>query len=90
MAVGHLISVDEVRTTPRGRQASYDDELLALLGDMSPGQAAALEGLATPDKTKRSAVSANIRKHFRAAHGEDVKCRIEYSPEGVPQVKFAE
>lgn len=88
-SIGRIISVDEVQTSPRGRTAQYDEELLTLLGDLTPDTAVVVEGFGSVPKEKRSAVSANIRKHFAAAHGEGVKCRIEYSPEdSYPQVRF--
>ena len=88
MAVGTIIDESDVQRTPRGRKASYDKELLDLLSQLTPGSAARLDALVEPDKDKRSAVSANIRKHFTAAHGEDSSCRIEYAPDGTPQVRF--
>jgi hypothetical protein len=88
MAVGEIIREDEVQRTPRGRTATYDDELLALLSTLEPGMAARLDALAVTDKDQRSSTSAHIRKHFEEVHGEDAKCRIDYSPDGVPQVRF--
>jgi hypothetical protein len=88
--LGTIISEDEVQRTPRGRKAVYDQELVELLSTLTPGNAARLDGLQETDKDKRSAVSAHIRKHFAAAQGDDVKCRVEYTSEGVPQVRFTD
>jgi len=87
-SIGTIISEDEVQRTPRGRKAVYDPELIELLSTLTPGSAARLDGLQEENKDKRSAVSAHIRKHFSAAQGDEVKCRVEYTADGVPQVRF--
>lgn len=86
-ALGEIISEDQVERTPRGRKAVYDPELLELLESLTPGSAARLDGLQEENKDKRSAVSAHIRKHFNTVN-PDAKCRIEYTADGVPQVRF--
>ena len=86
--LGEIIPVEDVQRSPRGRKATYSADMLELLAQLTPDTALALTGLGNVDKDQRSSVSANIRKHFTHVHGDDVKCRIEYSPEGVPQVKF--
>ena len=89
--IGTIISEEEVQRSPRGRKAVLDQDMLDLLGQLSPGQAALVTAFGNVEKDKRSAVSANIRKHFTAVHGEDVSCRIEYSPgDNFPQVRFVD
>jgi hypothetical protein len=78
-----------VQRSPRGRKAVLDQDMLDLFEQLTPGAAVVITGFGNVEKDKRSAVSANIRKHFTAVHGEDTKCRIDYSPgDNFPQVRF--
>jgi len=82
-----FIEVDEVTSSPRGRKPELDDALLALLQSIPNGKAARLtKTFGAVPKEKRQAVGAVIRKHWKAVYG-DVKPRIDFTPEGVPQVR---
>lgn len=82
-----FIDVDEVTTSPRGRKPELDQALLDLLASIPAGKAARLsKTFGSVPKEKRQAVGAVIRKHWKAVYGE-VKPRIDFTPEGVPQVR---
>jgi len=82
-----IISVDEITVSPRGRKKVIDSGLADKLAAIKPGQAAALRGTfgAVPAE-QRAKVSQVIRKHWE--HVRSDVCRINYSPEGVPQVSI--
>lgn len=81
-----IISADEVETSRRGRVATYDENLLDLLSKVKPGQAVRLEGTyGQVEKADRQKIGADIRKHWAEVH--DTKPRVDFSPEGVPQVQ---
>lgn len=83
-----FISVDEVQTSPRGRKPVLNPDLVKLLGSIPAGKAARLEKtFGKVSKDDRAAVSATIRKHWKAAHGEASKPRIDFTLDGVPQVR---
>ena len=81
-----VISTDDVSVSPRGRKKVIDESLAERLANLAEGQAIALKGtFGEVPQEKRQAVSATIRKHWD--HVRDDKCRIDYSPTGVPQVR---
>jgi nucleoid DNA-binding protein len=81
-----FISVDEVTVSPRGRKKVIDQSLADLLGKLKEGQAVRLAGkFGNVPAEKRPAVSQVIRKHW--GHVRTDACRIDYTPEGVPQVR---
>lgn len=83
-----FIDIDDVQVSPRGRKPELDADLVALLARIPTNKAARLTPVfGTVAKTDRAAVSAKIRKHWRAAHGDDARVRIDYSPQGDPQVR---
>lgn len=81
-----FISIDEVTVSPRGRKKVIDATLAEMLGKLSEGQAVRLSGkFGNVPKAQRAAVSQVIRKHW--THVRTDACRIDYTPEGVPQVR---
>ncbi len=82
-----FIDVDAVETSPRGRKPVLDQSLVDLLKKVPEGKAVRLaKTFGNVEKERRSAVSATIRKHWTAAH-PGVKPRIDFTAEGVPQVR---
>jgi len=82
-----IISVSEITVSPRGRKKVINGVLADRLATIKPGQAAALRGTFGEVPTEqRAKVSQVIRKHW--AHVRSDECRINYSPEGVPQVSI--
>lgn len=82
-----FIDVSEVTTSPRGRKPELDPALLELLASIPEGKAARLtKTFGAVPRDKRQSVGAVIRKHWKAVYG-DVKPRIDFTPEGVPQVR---
>jgi hypothetical protein len=82
-----FIDVSEVTASPRGRKPELDQGLVDLLASIPEGKAARLtKTFGAVPKEKRQAVGAVIRKHWKAVYGE-VKPRIDFTPEGVPQVR---
>lgn len=81
-----IIKADEVVVSPRGRKAELDPEVVATFKALKPGQAIVMRNTygAVP-KDERSKVSQQIRKHWRAGRTDEP--RIDYTPEGVPQVR---
>ncbi len=80
-----VISVSEIVTSPRGRKKVITPALAEKLRDLRAGQAVALAGtFGNVPMAQRTKVSQVIRKHWN--HVRDDACRIQYSPEGVPQV----
>lgn len=83
------IDVNDVQVSPRGRKPVLNPDLVAYLAGLPAGKAAVLSGFfGNVDSKARPAVSATIRKHWRAAHGEDSKPRIDYTLDGVAQVRY--
>jgi hypothetical protein len=86
-AADEFISVDEVTVSPRGRKKVIDPALAELLGKVKAGQAVRLTAkFGSVPREQRPAVSQVIRKHW--THVRADACRIDYSPEGVPQVRI--
>jgi hypothetical protein len=84
-AEDEVISVEEVRVSPRGRRKVINAELAEKLSGIKSGQAVALRATfgAVP-ADQRPKVSQMIRKHW--THVRTDACRIAYTPEGIPQV----
>jgi hypothetical protein len=88
MPTDDFISVDEVQTSPRGRKPVLNPDLVKLLASIPAGKAARLEKtFGKVSRDQRAATSAVIRKHWKAAHGEASKPRIDFTTDGVPQVR---
>ena len=81
-----FIPADSVKVSPRGRKKVLNPDLLATLKKVTPKQGVALKGtFGNVPKAERPAVSATIRKHWREVRTDEV--RIDFTPEGVPQVR---
>lgn len=81
-----IINETDVVVSPRGRKAELDPELVELLKSVKSGQAIRLASYFGPvAKEDRSRVSQSLRKHWRAGRTDDI--RIDYTPEGIPQVR---
>lgn len=84
-----IISADAIVKAPRGRKVELDDQLVAIFGKLSDGQAARLgKRFGVVAKDDRPKVSATIRKNAAHVH-PDRKVRVNFGTEGVPQVSFA-
>ena len=87
-----VIDATDVVVSPRGRKKEIDPKLVEALSRLEPGKAIRLGGMfGAVAKDKRQAVSATIRKHFTHVNGEgegSPKCKVDYSPEGIPQVRI--
>ena len=81
-----FISAEAVQVSPRGRKKVLNPDLLATLKKVTAKNAATLGGTfgAVP-KAERATVSATIRKHWREVREDEM--RIDFTPEGVPQVR---
>jgi len=84
------IKLADVRKLPRGRKSNIDPKLVATLRKLTnPTSALDLsDEFKTVPADKRQKVSQTIRQAWQAAHGDDVKVSINYSPEGTPQVNI--
>lgn len=81
-----FIPADQVEVSPRGRKKVLNGDLLDTLRDLPVDQAAVLHStFGKVSKTDRPKVGAIIRKHWSAVRSDD--CRIDYTLEGVPQVR---
>lgn len=81
-----FIPADQVSVSPRGRKKVLNGDLLDTLRSLPAGQAAVLHStFGKVAKADRPKVGAVIRKHWTAVRSED--CRIDYTLEGVPQVR---
>lgn len=88
LATDEVIDLEDVQTSPRGRKPNLDDGLVKLLKSVPSGKAIRLgKTFGNVAKDQRSAVSATIRKHWKAAHGENSKPRIDFTSDGVAQVR---
>lgn len=82
-----FIDAAEVQVSPRGRKPVLNADLLSTLAKVKSGQAVRLAStFGEVPADQRAAVSAVIRKHWAVAH-PDVKPRIDFTPNGVPQVR---
>jgi hypothetical protein len=82
-----FISIEEVTVSPRGRKKVIDESLANLLKQVKTGQAVRLSAkFGNVPREQRPTVSQVIRKHW--GHVRTDACRIDYSPEGVPQVRI--
>ena len=80
------IDIDEVQVSPRGRKPNLDANLLALISGLPEGKAIRLDSIGEVPANDRPTVSAKIRKHWAAAF-PGTKPRIDYTPNGVPQIR---
>ena len=81
-----FISIEEVTVSPRGRKKVIDSELANILSKIPAGKAVRLSAkFGEVPADSRPKVSQIIRKHWEHVHGDN-SCRINYSPEGIPQV----
>lgn len=81
-----FISIEEVTVSPRGRKKVIDQELANILSNIPAGKAVRLTAtFGEVPADSRPKVSQIIRKHWLHVHKNN-DCRINYSPEGVPQV----
>ena len=81
-----FVPADEVVVSPRGRKANLDAELVAKFSALPAGMAwIGAKYFGEVPKDKRASVSQIVRKHWRAARTDDL--RIDYTPEGVIQVR---
>lgn len=81
-----FISEEEIEVSPRGRKIEIDANLAATLKKVKPGQAARLSStFGSVEKSRRATVSTIIRKHWRHVRADEP--RIDYSKDGVPQVR---
>lgn len=81
-----FISADKIVVSPRGRKKILNQALLATLAKVTPDKGVALAGtFGKVAKSDRPGVSATIRKHWREVRSDEV--RIDFTPEGVPQVR---
>jgi len=82
-----IIKADDVVVSPRGRKSELNPDLVKAFKALKPGEALRLvDTYGCVPKEQRSRVSQEIRKNFHAARAE--KPRIDYTPEGVPQVRI--
>jgi hypothetical protein len=88
-----ILETDIVKSK-RGRVAKLDSALMELLSRMDAKdpnkRAMALRATfgEVMDKEARQKVSAIVRKHFKAVHGQNIQPTINFSPTGVCQVAF--
>jgi len=81
-----IISAEEVSVSPRGRKVEINPDLASTLKKLKAGQAARLTAtFGEVSKPHRATVSSIIRKHWRHVRDDDL--RIDYTAEGVPQVR---
>lgn len=84
-----IVKASEVSTLPRGRKATFDGNLLAILQQIKGDNFGVLdeEFGAVTDPTERAKVAGTIRKHWLKVHG--TKCTIRWSADGFAQVGAA-
>ena len=81
-----FISADAVQVSPRGRKKVLNPDLLATLKKVTKKDAVTLGGsFGKVAKGDRATVSATIRKHWREVRADEV--RIDFTPDGIPQVR---
>jgi hypothetical protein len=84
-----IIPADDVVVSPRGKYIEKDQELIASLKGLKPWQAMRLgQTFGKVDREDRNKVSHIIRRHWQVAR--DDLPRIDFSPEGIPQVRVRE
>ena len=84
-----VIPVDEVIPSPRGKHLPRDEELIESLRTPKPWEALRLGStFGQVEKDDRNRVSHLIRRHWELAR--DDSPRIDFSPDGVPQVRVRE
>lgn len=84
-----IIKAEDVMVSPRGRKVEIMPDLAATLKKVKSGEAVRLSGtFGNVPKEKRASVSQVIRKHWRHVRQDD--CRIDYTVDGVAQVRIRE
>ncbi len=87
--MNEIISIEEVEVQSRGRKKVIDAELANDLANLVPGQAIVLsETFGQVKPSKRSQIAQTIRKHWADVRGD--KCRIDWTADGVAQVRVRE
>ena len=81
-----LISAADVVSTKRGRKAKIDADLRDALASIPVGSFMRMDALGAVPKEKQGDVGQNLRKHFKAAHGDDAKASVKWTPDGIAQV----
>jgi len=81
-----VIDLDAVETLPRGRKATFDQDLLDLFASVPKGKAIAVGSrkVNPADAEARGKVRSILVKHWEQARG--TKGTVRFSTEGVPQV----
>jgi hypothetical protein len=84
-----IIPVDKVEQSPRGRRIDINSDLIDTFKSVKKWQAVSLKGTfgAVPHED-RNRVSHAIRRHWELARSD--RPRIDFSPEGIPQVRVKE
>ncbi len=86
MAKDEIISVTEIEPSPRGKRTDFKPELLETLKRLPKGKAVKLSGtFGNVSHDDRDKVSHAIKRHWEKVRND--KPSIDFSPEGVPQVK---
>ena len=81
-----FIDASEMRSTPRGRKAIIDHELVETFRQLPAGKGVRLASkFGKVAKAEKAKVSARIRTAWKVAH-PGTACSITYTPEGIPQV----
>lgn len=84
-----VISVDEVIASPRGKHIEKNEELIDAFKGLKPWQAMRLgKTFGKVERDERNKVSHIIRRHWEVAR-KDLP-RIDFSPDGIPQVRVRE
>jgi len=84
-----VIPAEEVVPSPRGRHVERDEHLIEALRNLRAWEALRLSStFGEVDKEDRNKVSHLIRRHWELARNDSP--RIDFSPEGVPQVRVRE
>ena len=81
-----LISADQVVSTKRGRKAVINADLRDALASVPVGSFMRMDTLGPVPKAKQGDVGQNLRKHWKAAHGDEAKCSVKWTPDGLAQV----
>jgi len=81
-----FISPSEFVKSPRGRKTEWNADLLATLAKVTDKQGVRLSStIGEVASEDRPAVSAMIRKHWRAARADEPS--ISYDANGIPQIE---
>jgi hypothetical protein len=84
-----IISIDEVTPSPRGRHIEKNQELMEAFRHLKPWQAMKLGStFGQVSREDRNKVSHIIRRHWETVRRDAP--RIDFSPDGIPQVRVRE